>query len=91
MPAPTEVKLVKRSEIATTRRSATVVITTRMIGTVNRLDSDIVSEMSMAHAYGQSLATIGPFGHDYECDHISSVCVLASTSTLLAENVSLYL
>ena len=57
--------------IATTRRSFRVVITTRMIEleTVRTCYCD---------AHGP-LATIGPFGH------VNSMCVLAPTSTLLAE------
>ena len=43
----TEVTFVQRSMIATTRRSFTVVITTRMIETVNRLV--IVTHMAHGH------------------------------------------
>ena len=72
---PTEATFVQRSMIATTGRSFTVVITTSMIETVNRLV--IVTRMAHGHHWAIRL----PFGH------VNSACVLAPTSTLLAESL----
>ena len=75
---PTEVALVQRSMIATTRRSFTVVVTTRMIETVHRV---VIVNLWRRRVRTWPTATIGSSGH------AGSMCVLAPTSTPLAQVV----